>query len=127
MVAYRPIYDSRHLQADCKEPGLVRNLITTCSLCMSRYSFRVVAVDAGTPALSSSVVVVVDLQDVNDHRPSFLQPRGYSFQLAENLPAGTELGAVSNRSVVTIIDYYSTVCLQCIDAVGWAAEKAPGL
>jgi len=25
MVAYRRVYDSRHLQADCQEPGSLRN------------------------------------------------------------------------------------------------------
>jgi len=25
MAAYRRVYDSRHLQADCKEPGSARN------------------------------------------------------------------------------------------------------
>jgi len=57
-----------------------------------RYTFNVVAVDAGSPPLSSSVVVVVDLQDVNDHSPLFHQPRGYAFDVGENLPDGTELG-----------------------------------
>ena len=61
----------------------------------ARYSFRVVAVDAGTSPLSASVLVVVDLQDVNDHRPMFHQPRGYTFDVAENLPGGTELGMVA--------------------------------
>ena len=61
----------------------------------SRYSFHVVAVDAGTPPLSASVLVVVDLQDVNDNRPTFGQPRGYAFDVAENLPGGTELGTVA--------------------------------
>jgi len=61
----------------------------------SRYSFHVVAVDAGTPPLSASVLVVVDLQDVNDHRPIFRRPRGYAFAVAENLPDGTELGMVA--------------------------------
>ena len=60
-----------------------------------RYSFHVIAVDAGTPRLSTSVLVVVDLQDVNDHRPMFYQPRGYRFEVAENLPGGTELGMVA--------------------------------
>jgi len=61
----------------------------------ARYNFHVVAVDAGTPPLSASVLVVVDLQDVNDHRPMFQQPRGYSFEIAENLPGSTELGVVT--------------------------------
>jgi len=59
-----------------------------------RYSFHVVAVDAGIPALSSSVLVVVDLLDVNDHSPVFYRPRGYVFDVVENLPGGTELGMV---------------------------------
>ena len=61
----------------------------------ARYSFHVVAVDAGTPPMSSSVLVVVDLQDVNDHRPVFHKPRGCTFEVAENLPDGTELGMVT--------------------------------
>jgi len=60
-----------------------------------RYSFYVIAVDAGTPPLSASVLVVVDLQDVNDHRPTFGEPRGYAFEVAENLPGGTEIGVVA--------------------------------
>jgi len=63
----------------------------------ARYSFHVVAVDAGTPPLSTSVLVVVDLQDVNDHRPMFYQPRGYTFEVAENLPDGTELGMIAAK------------------------------
>ena len=47
----------------------------------ARYSFHVVAMDAGTPPLSSAVLVVVNIQDVNDHRPVFHQPRGYTFQV----------------------------------------------
>ena len=61
----------------------------------ARYSFHAIATDAGKPPLSSSVLVVVDLQDVNDHRPTFYQPRGYTFELAENLPGGTELGVIA--------------------------------
>ena len=63
----------------------------------ARYSFHVVAVDAGTPPLSASVLVVVDIQDVNDHRPVFYQTRGYTFEVTENLPDGTELGMVAAK------------------------------
>ncbi|NXS91932.1 PCD16 protein, partial [Jacana jacana] len=48
----------------------------------------VVATDRGTPALSSSAVVHVALQDVNDNEPVF-RSNFYNVSLKENTPVGT--------------------------------------
>ncbi|XP_069737774.1 protocadherin-16 [Phaenicophaeus curvirostris] len=48
----------------------------------------VVATDGGTPALSSSTVVRVALQDVNDNEPVF-KSNFYNVSLKENTPVGT--------------------------------------
>ena len=65
MAAYRRVYDSRHLQADCQEPG-----------------------SAPEPTL------------------------------------GSRVWATFSSTIVTIV---TAVCLQCSDAVGWAAGRASGL
>ncbi|XP_010226080.1 PREDICTED: LOW QUALITY PROTEIN: protocadherin-16 [Tinamus guttatus] len=48
----------------------------------------VLAMDRGTPALSSSAVVHVALQDVNDNEPVF-KSNFYNVSLKENIPTGT--------------------------------------
>ncbi|XP_019384093.1 PREDICTED: protocadherin-16, partial [Crocodylus porosus] len=48
----------------------------------------VLATDGGTPALSSTAVVFVVLQDVNDNEPVF-KSNFYNVSLKENTPAGT--------------------------------------
>uniref|UniRef100_A0A669QF51 Protocadherin-16 n=1 Tax=Phasianus colchicus TaxID=9054 RepID=A0A669QF51_PHACC len=48
----------------------------------------VLATDRGTPALSSSAVVLVALQDVNDNEPVF-RSNFYNVSLKENTPVGT--------------------------------------
>ncbi|XP_036247619.1 protocadherin-16 [Molothrus ater] len=48
----------------------------------------VLATDRGTPALSSSAVVYVALQDVNDNEPVF-RSNFYNVSLKENTPVGT--------------------------------------
>ncbi|KAL8576350.1 hypothetical protein ACOMHN_048917 [Nucella lapillus] len=55
------------------------------------YVFTVLAVDGGTPALSSNVTVTVTIEDVNDEVPQFSQDE-YEFSILENRPAGTFVG-----------------------------------
>ena len=63
----------------------------------STISFVVVARDAGSPQLSGSSTVVVNLVDVNDNSPQFdvVDAGQYSFTVDENQPAGTLVGQVS--------------------------------
>ncbi|XP_065546778.1 protocadherin gamma-A2-like [Lathamus discolor] len=54
---------------------------------VSEYNVTVRAVDGGSPALQSSVVLALRVLDVNDNAPVFAEPR-YSARLAENNAAG---------------------------------------
>uniref|UniRef100_A0A1I8I5N5 Cadherin domain-containing protein n=1 Tax=Macrostomum lignano TaxID=282301 RepID=A0A1I8I5N5_9PLAT len=53
----------------------------------ARYTFQVVAADGGSPARSTTVGVVVQLEDVNDNPPSL--PTLVSANVTEGLPADT--------------------------------------
>lgn len=48
----------------------------------------VVAKDLGTPSLSSRVIVIIYLHDVNDHAPQF-QEKFYTAAIPENLTGGS--------------------------------------
>ncbi|XP_065546233.1 protocadherin gamma-A2-like [Lathamus discolor] len=54
---------------------------------VSEYNVTVRAVDGGSPAMQSSVVLALRVLDVNDNAPVFAEPR-YSARLAENNAAG---------------------------------------
>ena len=56
--------------------------------------FHVVALDGGSPTLSSSATVVLKVLDANDAYPEFPKTI-YNFATFENQPAGTEIGKVS--------------------------------
>ena len=56
--------------------------------------FYVVATDRGVPALSTSVLVVITIQDLNDEIPIFSQEL-YSFNVSENERESTEVGTVT--------------------------------
>jgi hypothetical protein len=62
----------------------------------SSYRFTVRVMDAGSPALSSTAVVMVEVLDVNDVVPQFQQPF-YSAELVENALVGTSLVQLSAR------------------------------
>lgn len=55
--------------------------------------FKVVAVDSGEPPRSSSVLVVVTVNDVNDEVPKFSQP-SYAFGVYENEEPNADVGNV---------------------------------
>nr|XP_014352631.1 PREDICTED: protocadherin Fat 3 [Latimeria chalumnae] len=57
---------------------------------LSGYSMTVQAKDSGTPALSSTVTVNVDVSDVNDNPPVFT-PANYTAVIQENKPVGTSI------------------------------------
>ena len=58
--------------------------------------FAVIARDQGKPAKSSSAVVSITVEDVNDEKPVFSQ-HSYSFGVFENKPANTEVGIVQAK------------------------------
>ncbi|XP_016328574.1 protocadherin alpha-3-like isoform X2 [Sinocyclocheilus anshuiensis] len=61
---------------------------------MSKYNVTLVAVDEGTPPLSSTSVVYVDVSDVNDNPPQF-NKKTISVYVKENTPPGTLIYTVS--------------------------------
>ncbi|TWW58827.1 protocadherin Fat 1a isoform X4 [Takifugu flavidus] len=56
----------------------------------SGYTLTVVASDNGTPPLSSSAMINIDISDVNDNPPLFSQAN-YSLIIQENRPKGTSV------------------------------------
>ena len=61
---------------------------------ITSYDFIVNVTDLGTPPLSSSVPVTVEIADVNDNVPQFTAPY-FDGSLDENLPTGTPVTNVS--------------------------------
>nr|XP_028581876.1 protocadherin Fat 3 isoform X4 [Podarcis muralis] len=57
---------------------------------VSGYSLVIQARDSGTPPLSASVTVNVDISDVNDNSPVFT-PANYTAVIQENKPVGTSI------------------------------------
>ncbi|XP_066522855.1 protocadherin Fat 3a isoform X2 [Hoplias malabaricus] len=54
------------------------------------YSLVVRALDSGTPAMSSTVLVSLDLSDINDNPPTFT-PANHTAVIQENKPIGTSV------------------------------------
>ncbi|XP_060751265.1 protocadherin gamma-A12-like isoform X46 [Tachysurus vachellii] len=62
------------------------NLVTASALDredIADYNITITAVDSGSPALSSNVLLSIKLSDVNDHAPQFEQ-ESYNVYIAEN-------------------------------------------
>nr|XP_055053279.1 protocadherin Fat 3a isoform X4 [Misgurnus anguillicaudatus] len=57
---------------------------------MASYSLSVRALDSGTPAMSSTVQVNIDISDVNDNPPTFT-PANHTAVIQENKPMGTSV------------------------------------
>ena len=78
------------------ETGVVTTVAALDREAAAVHRLVVAAVDAGSRPRSSTAVVEVVVGDVDDEPPRFSLP-GYSFRVAENQPAGTEVGAVEAR------------------------------
>ncbi|KAM5214061.1 protocadherin alpha-5-like [Hipposideros larvatus] len=63
---------------------------------VSHYSVVVTARDGGSPSLSATASVSVEVADVNDNAPSFAQPE-YTVFVKENNPPGCHIFTVSAR------------------------------
>ncbi|XP_066506574.1 protocadherin alpha-2-like [Hoplias malabaricus] len=61
---------------------------------IAQYSITVTAVDKGNPSLSSSVVLTLDITDVNDNPPRFPDAL-MVFNVEENSPAGNVIATVT--------------------------------
>ncbi|KAG6465826.1 hypothetical protein O3G_MSEX015419, partial [Manduca sexta] len=60
---------------------------------VATYDLKAVAIDGGTPPQSSTVIVHIKVEDINDSPPVFASDC-LTFYVAENSPVGTTLGAV---------------------------------
>lgn len=60
---------------------------------MARYNLKAVAVDRGSPALSTTVVVVVKIEDINDSPPAFEKDKIILY-IPENSPIGSTVGEI---------------------------------
>ena len=74
--------------------GAVRTLAPLDREVMPAVEFDVVAVDGGQLRLSANVRVKIIVLDVDDVRPTFVEPF-YSFSITENQSAGTDIGQVT--------------------------------
>ncbi|XP_064340450.1 LOW QUALITY PROTEIN: protocadherin alpha-6-like [Camelus dromedarius] len=63
---------------------------------VANYELVVTARDGGSPSLSATVSVSVDVSDVNDNAPTFAQPE-YTVFVKENNPPGCHIFTVSAR------------------------------
>ncbi|XP_059949463.1 protocadherin alpha-12-like [Mesoplodon densirostris] len=63
---------------------------------MANYEVVVTARDAGSPSLSATASVSVEVADVNDNAPAFAQPE-YTVLVKENNPPGCHIFTVSAR------------------------------
>uniref|UniRef100_H3AK35 Cadherin domain-containing protein n=1 Tax=Latimeria chalumnae TaxID=7897 RepID=H3AK35_LATCH len=61
---------------------------------ISEYNITITATDSGTPPLSTSKTVLVQVSDVNDNAPRFLAP-SYTFSIRENNVPGSLIFTVS--------------------------------
>ncbi|XP_067455308.1 protocadherin alpha-3-like isoform X8 [Thunnus thynnus] len=57
---------------------------------VSQYNVSIIATDEGTPPLSSTSVITVQISDVNDNPPRFLEPF-INIYVKENSPIGTTI------------------------------------
>ncbi|ESO93924.1 hypothetical protein LOTGIDRAFT_82027, partial [Lottia gigantea] len=62
--------------------GTIRTTFPLDREIKSRYEFSVIASDRGTPSLSSSVEVIVEVNDQNDHAPEFVSPSSTNHSLS---------------------------------------------
>ncbi|XP_076594784.1 protocadherin alpha-4-like isoform X8 [Chaetodon auriga] len=61
---------------------------------MAQYNVTIVATDEGTPPLSSTSIVSVDVSDVNDNPPRFSEPQ-VNVYVKENSPVGAVIKTVT--------------------------------
>ncbi|XP_044636575.2 protocadherin alpha-4 isoform X13 [Equus asinus] len=64
--------------------------------CVANYEVVVTAWDGGSPSLSATASVSVEVADVNDNAPSFAQPE-YTVFVKENNPPGSHIFTVTAR------------------------------
>ncbi|XP_043445579.1 protocadherin beta-15 isoform X2 [Prionailurus bengalensis] len=67
------------------------------------FRLTLMAVDGGTPPKTGTTLVLIDVLDINDNAPEFVQPL-YRVQILENSPLGSLIVTVSARDLDTGIN-----------------------
>ncbi|KAI8798258.1 protein dachsous, partial [Biomphalaria glabrata] len=73
------------------------------------YEFTIKAVDHGSPQLSATALVKINVTDVNDNQPEFSRDE-YRFSIAENLPPNSLVGQLTatdrDAGSNSLLDFY---------------------
>jgi len=93
-LTYRLLEDSTATFNVSARDGVVRTRRRLDRETTARYRLRFVAVDAGTPRRSTSVLLTVNVGDANDQAPRFTRPR-YVAAVTDQLPVGAVVTTVS--------------------------------
>ncbi|XP_063987386.1 protocadherin-like wing polarity protein stan [Diachasmimorpha longicaudata] len=73
--------------------GIVRTAKQLDRESVARYTLKAMAVDRGIPALSSTVPIIIKIQDVNDSPPAFESDKLILY-IPENSPVGSTVGEI---------------------------------
>ena len=93
-ISYEVDEDAQGMISVDSKTGLLRTNAVFDHEKLTNLEFHVVAFDGGSPILSSSATVVLNVLDANDAFPIFPK-QIYNFATFENQPVGTEIGTVS--------------------------------
>ena len=93
-IEYSLPYSDSHLFTINPTNGQVRTSFSFDREMYEQVQFHVIASDKGVPSLSSSVLITLNILDVNDEDPKFLQ-EGYSFGVLENEAPDSDVGQVA--------------------------------
>ncbi|XP_043461123.1 protocadherin-like wing polarity protein stan isoform X2 [Leptopilina heterotoma] len=73
--------------------GVIRTAKTLDRESVERYNIKAIAVDRGSPSLSSSVPVIIKVEDINDSPPAFESDKILLY-ISENSPIGSIVGEI---------------------------------
>nr|XP_045365633.1 protocadherin alpha-11 [Camelus bactrianus] len=83
---------------------------------VANYKLVVTARDGGSPSLSATASVSVDVADVNDNAPTFAQPE-YTVFVKENTPPGCHIFTVSARDALVDVNVYLIVAICAVSSL----------
>lgn len=95
---------------------------------VSKYNLTLEAKDQGVPQRSSTAFLIIMVNDINDHKPVFLQPHGYRAEFSELVPVGSFVASVTATDNDTDINAKISYSIVSGDTRGWfKINNATGL
>ncbi len=85
---------SRFVYVDLDHSGIIRARTSLNYEEKHQLQFTITATDKGEPARSTTATATINILDINDNAPVFLD-QGYKFQIEENQPKDAPVGYVS--------------------------------